>query len=96
MLDPNVFHSKSPQITKAFNSFTLVSPVAGVTISSSSNRTCPVINEYDLKTVQNYMYHIRDNAEQSVRHLLREVVKRLGTTVLEATDYMDDGSPVSR
>lgn len=58
--------------------------------------TCPVIKEYDLKTVQDYMYHIRDNAEQSVRHLLREVVKRLGTNILEATDYMDDGSPVSR
>lgn len=53
-----------------------------------------VIKEYDLKTVQDYMYHIRNNAEQSVRSLLREVVIRNGTNVLGARDYLDDGSPV--
>lgn len=40
------------------------------------------------------MYHIRSNAEQSVRNLLRDVAKRAGTNVLEAIDYLDDGSPV--
>jgi 5-oxoprolinase (ATP-hydrolysing) len=40
------------------------------------------------------MYHIRNNAESSVRNLLRDVAKKLGTTVLSAVDYLDDGSPV--
>ena len=40
------------------------------------------------------MYHIRANAESSVRNLLRDVVKRAGSNVLEANDYLDDGSPV--
>lgn len=41
------------------------------------------------------MYHIRANAEFSVRNLLKDVVKRAGTNVLSAVDYLDDGSPVS-
>ena len=41
------------------------------------------------------MLHIRKNAENSVRALLKDVAKRLDTTVLEAVDYLDDGSPVS-
>lgn len=40
------------------------------------------------------MYHIRKNAENSVRALLKDVVKRLDTNILEAIDYLDDGSPV--
>lgn len=40
------------------------------------------------------MYHIRNNAESSVRSLLRDVVRKLGTNVLSAVDYLDDGSPV--
>lgn len=40
------------------------------------------------------MYHIRANAEMSVRNLLRDVAKRAGTNVLNAVDYLDDGSPV--
>jgi len=47
-----------------------------------------------LETVQEYMYHIRNNAEASVRSLLRDVAKRAGTTTLTAIDYLDDGSPV--
>ena len=54
-----------------------------------------MVREYGLETVQEYMYHIRENAEQSVRKLLRDVAKRLGTNVLSAVDYLDDGSPVS-
>jgi 5-oxoprolinase (ATP-hydrolysing) len=53
-----------------------------------------VVADYGLETVQEYMYHIRANAEQSVRNLLKDVVKRAGTNVLEAVDYLDDGSPV--
>jgi hypothetical protein len=40
------------------------------------------------------MYHIRANAEKSVRNLLRDVVKRAGSNVLTSVDYLDDGSPV--
>lgn len=40
------------------------------------------------------MYHIRSNAESSVRNLLRQVVRRTGKNVLHAIDYLDDGSPV--
>ncbi len=54
-----------------------------------------VVAEYGLATVQEYMYHIRANAETSVRNLLREVAKRAGTNVLSSVDYLDDGSPVS-
>ena len=41
------------------------------------------------------MYHIRSNAELSVRNLLKDVAKHAGTNVLSAVDYLDDGSPVS-
>jgi len=40
------------------------------------------------------MYHIRSNAELSVRNLLKDVAKRAGTNILSAVDYLDDGSPV--
>ncbi|TFK24109.1 cytoplasmic protein [Coprinopsis marcescibilis] len=53
-----------------------------------------IVNDYGLKTVQEYMLHIRANAEQSVRNLLRDVTKRAGTNVLSAIDYLDDGSPI--
>lgn len=53
-----------------------------------------VVDDYGLKTVQEYMYHIRANAEMSVRNLLRDVAKRAGSNVLESVDYLDDGSPV--
>jgi hypothetical protein len=39
------------------------------------------------------MYHIRNNAESSVRNLLRDVAKKLNTNILRAVDYLDDGSP---
>ena len=51
------------------------------------------MEDYGLKAVQEYMYHIRNNAESSVRNLLRDVAKRLGANTLSAIDYMDDGSP---
>ncbi len=47
-----------------------------------------------MKTVHDYMYHIRNNAENCVRNLLRDVVKRLGKHELSAVDYLDDGTPV--
>ncbi|KAI0300521.1 cytoplasmic protein [Multifurca ochricompacta] len=53
-----------------------------------------IVGDYGLKTVQGYMYHIRNNAERSVRNLLRDVAKKLGRNVLNAVDYLDDGSPI--
>lgn len=53
-----------------------------------------VVGDYGLETVQEYMYHIRANAESSVRNLLRDVAQRAGTNILESIDYLDDGSPV--
>ncbi|GJJ12953.1 hypothetical protein Clacol_007200 [Clathrus columnatus] len=53
-----------------------------------------LVNEYTLPTVHEYMNHIRANAEFCVRQLLRDVVKRTGSNILEAVDYLDDGSPI--
>ncbi|KAJ7100669.1 Hydantoinase B/oxoprolinase [Mycena belliarum] len=53
-----------------------------------------IVEDYGLATVQEYMYHIRANAEQAVRSLLRDVVKRTGRSTLQAIDYLDDGSPI--
>lgn len=53
-----------------------------------------LIEEYGLEVVQTYMAFIKDNAELSVRNLLRKAVKRAGKNVLHAIDYMDDGSPI--
>ncbi|KIK57424.1 hypothetical protein GYMLUDRAFT_46299 [Collybiopsis luxurians FD-317 M1] len=53
-----------------------------------------IVDDYGLETVQEYMYHIRSNAEMSVRNLLRDVVNRAGTNELSAVDYLDDGSPI--
>lgn len=53
-----------------------------------------MVDEYGLGMVQEYMYHIRDNAEMSVRNLLKDVAKRLGRNVLNSIDYLDDGTPV--
>ncbi|KAH9919996.1 cytoplasmic protein [Epithele typhae] len=53
-----------------------------------------IVDDYGLETVQEYMHHIRANAEMSVRNLLRDVVKRAGSNILEAIDYLDDGSPI--
>ncbi|KAJ3341068.1 hypothetical protein HDU93_005700 [Gonapodya sp. JEL0774] len=52
-----------------------------------------LISEYGLEVVQSYMAYIRQNAELAVRSLLMEVCSKHGK-VLEAEDYMDDGSPI--
>lgn len=58
------------------------------------NLITDLINEYDLETVQAYMIHIRNNAEQAVRNLLKDFSKRFEGKDLWAKDYMDDGSPI--
>ena len=54
------------------------------------------MDDYGLQTVQEYMYHIRSNAEMCVRNLLKDVVEKAGSNVLEAVDYLDDGTRVSK
>ncbi|CAD7012331.1 unnamed protein product [Ceratitis capitata] len=57
-----------------------------------------LIDSYGLDVVQAYMNYIQQNAEVAVRDMLKEiaqnVLKRNGTTTLEAVEYMDDGSPI--
>ncbi|KAK5137126.1 hypothetical protein LTR08_000631 [Meristemomyces frigidus] len=53
-----------------------------------------LIGDYGEEVVQFYMRSIQDNAELSVRNLLREVSRRVEGRDLSAVDYMDDGSPI--
>lgn len=52
-----------------------------------------LIEEYG-EDVQFYMRKIQENAELSVRNLLKEVSRRFAGRDLNAVDYMDDGSPI--
>ncbi|KAL8817474.1 MAG: hypothetical protein Q9223_003701 [Gallowayella weberi] len=53
-----------------------------------------LIEDYGEEVVQFYMRNIQDNAELSVRNLLKDVSRRFEGQDLSATDYMDDGSPI--
>lgn len=66
-----------------------------LSVSSADVCLSLVVDEYGLKMVQEYMFHIRANAENSVRNLLVDVATRAGCNVLSAVDYLDDGSPVN-
>lgn len=44
--------------------------------------------------IVNFTLQIRDNAEQAVRNLLRNVAKDIKEPVLSAIDYLDDGTPI--
>jgi len=57
-----------------------------------------LISEYGLDVVVAYMHHVQNSAEQAVRDMLKEIslkydLKPIDT--LHATDYMDDGSPIT-
>lgn len=58
------------------------------------NLISTLIEEYGEAVVQFYMHQIQDNAELSVRNLLKDVSKRFAGQELSAIDYMDDGSPI--
>ncbi|KAL8936435.1 MAG: hypothetical protein Q9211_004194 [Gyalolechia sp. 1 TL-2023] len=58
------------------------------------NLISTLIEDYGEDVVQFYMRNIQDNAELSVRNLLKDVSRRFGSQELSATDYMDDGSPI--
>lgn len=53
-----------------------------------------LIQDYGNDVVQLYMKSIQQNAELSVRNLLKSVSKRFEGQDLSAIDYMDDGSPI--
>lgn len=58
------------------------------------NLISTLIDDYGQDVVQFYMHRIQDNAELSVRNLLRDVSTRFGREPLVASDHMDDGSPI--
>ncbi|KAI9762542.1 MAG: hypothetical protein M4579_000345 [Chaenotheca gracillima] len=58
------------------------------------NLISSLIEDYGEKVVQFYMVNIQNNAELSVRNLLKDVSKRFAGKDLSAVDYMDDGSPI--
>ncbi|KAK3669905.1 hypothetical protein LTR78_010216 [Recurvomyces mirabilis] len=58
------------------------------------NLISTLIDDYGEDVVQFYMHNIQDNAELSVRNLLKNVSKRFEGRDLSAVDYMDDGSPI--
>lgn len=57
-----------------------------------------LIDIYGLEVVQAYMQHIQDNAELSVRDMLKSMGKKLindtGINCITANDYLDDGSEI--
>ncbi|KAJ5668815.1 hypothetical protein N7462_009885 [Penicillium macrosclerotiorum] len=53
-----------------------------------------LIEEYGEKIVLFYMSQIQENAELSVRNLLKEVSEKFAGRDLSAIDYMDDGTPI--
>ena len=53
-----------------------------------------LIEDYGEDVVQFYMINIQNNAELSVRSLLKNVSKSFEGKDLSAVDYMDDGSPI--
>lgn len=58
------------------------------------NLISALIEEYGEDVVNFYMVNIQNNAELSVRNLLKDVSKRFEGQDLSAIDYMDDGSPI--
>jgi 5-oxoprolinase (ATP-hydrolysing) len=58
------------------------------------NLISSLIEEYGQDVVQFYMLKIQENAELSVRNLLKNVSKRFAGRDLSAVDFMDDGSPI--
>ncbi|KPJ05827.1 5-oxoprolinase [Papilio xuthus] len=57
-----------------------------------------LIDQYGLDVVQAYMAHIQKNAELAVRDMLKDIaknaIKKTGSAVLHATEYMDNGTPI--
>ncbi|PBP25076.1 hydantoinase B/oxoprolinase [Diplocarpon rosae] len=58
------------------------------------NLITSLIEEYGEDVVNSYMVAIQENAELSVRNLLKDVSKQFEGQDLTAVDWMDDGSPI--
>jgi len=58
------------------------------------NLISALIEDYGEEVVEFYMHNIQDNAELSVKNLLKDVSKRFAGRDLSAVDYMDDGSAI--
>lgn len=54
-----------------------------------------LVNEYSWPVVEFYMEAIQNNAAQAVRQLLRTFARKFAGQDLQATDYLDDGTPLS-
>ncbi|XP_058825820.1 5-oxoprolinase [Topomyia yanbarensis] len=58
-----------------------------------------LIDSYGLNVVQAYMGYMQQNAELAVRDMLKDIAKeaklRTGSTILQAEESMDDGTPIS-
>ncbi|KAJ3228166.1 hypothetical protein HK099_006046 [Clydaea vesicula] len=53
-----------------------------------------LISEYGLEVVQAYMHFIQENADFSVRQLLKQTARALNTNILSSEDFMDDGTKI--
>lgn len=53
-----------------------------------------LVYECGLPTVSAYMNFIQNNAETSVRKMLKDFARRQNSSRAHAIDYMDDGSPI--
>lgn len=58
------------------------------------NLISTLMEDYGEAVVKFYMTSIQENAEQSVRTLLKQVYKRFEGQDLSAEEFMDDGSPI--
>jgi 5-oxoprolinase (ATP-hydrolysing) len=58
------------------------------------NLISSLIEDYGQEVVQFYMLKIQENAELSVRNLLKKASKTFEGRDLRATEFMDDGSPI--
>jgi len=52
------------------------------------------VDEQSLQTVDFYMHAIMATAERAVRDLLKHVQKRFGGKVMQAVDWLDDGTQI--
>ncbi|KAI5641299.1 hydantoinase b/oxoprolinase domain-containing protein [Phthorimaea operculella] len=52
-----------------------------------------LIDQYGLEVVQAYMHHIQRNAE--LAEIARKSIERTGSNVLRATEYLDNGTPIT-
>jgi 5-oxoprolinase (ATP-hydrolysing) len=53
-----------------------------------------LVDEQSLQTVDFYMHAIMSTAERAVRDLLKHVQKRFGGKVMQAVDWLDDGTQI--